>query len=199
MPRMLRTAATVLVGLALTVSAGSGQQPPTNQTPGGAGGGILGRPSPPQPLQKQGVEYLAGVWNFTWTGRESAVTPGPRAGTVTFAQLSGTPSLEMIVSGKTDTGAAYKESGTLLWQATTKTMAMHETLAGGVTMLSVGDWSSPIALRFESAPVRVKDAVVRLRRIYTIISAASFTVNEELSTNDGPFVRLGGGVFSRIK
>jgi hypothetical protein len=105
----------------------------------------------------------------------------------------------MSVVGKTDAGAGYKESGTVVWQASTMTLAMHETLASGVSMLSVADWSSPIALRFESAPVRVKGEVVRLRRIYTIISATSFTVNEELSTNGGPFVRLGGGVFSRIK
>jgi hypothetical protein len=196
---MFRTVASVLVGLALMFAPGSAQQqPPSNQTPG-AGGALLGRPSPPQPLQKQGVEYLAGTWNFTWTGRESAVTPGPRTGTVTFARLGDTPSLEMTVAGKTDAGAAYKESGTLVWQATTRTLAMHETLANGLTMLSVADWSSPIALRFESAPVRVKGEVVRLRRIYTIISATSFTVNEELSTNGAPFVRLGGGVFSKIR
>jgi hypothetical protein len=199
MPRMLRTAATVLVGLLVTLVGGSGQQPSSNQTPAVSGGGLLGRPSPPQPLQKQGVEYLTGTWTFTWTGRESALTPGPRAGTVMFTRLGNTPSLEMSVVGKTDTGAGYKESGTLVWQATTKTLAVHETLANGVTMLSVADWSSPIAMRFESAPVRVKGEVVRLRRIFTIISATSFTVNEELSTNDGPFMRLGGGVFSKIK
>jgi len=199
MPRMFRTAITVVVGLALTLPAAYGQQLPSNQTPAGAGGALLGRPSPPQPLQKPGVDYLAGTWNFTWTGRESVVTPGPRTGTVMFARLGDTPSLEMSVVGKTDAGAGYKEGGTLVWHATTRTLAMHETLASGVMMLSVGDWSSPIALRFESAPVRVKGEVVRLRRIYTIISATSFTVNEELSTNTGPFVRLGGGVFSKIK
>jgi hypothetical protein len=86
-----------------------------------------------------------------------------------------------------------------VWQASTKTLAMHETLANGAMMLSVADWSSPIALRFESAPVRVKGEMVRLRRIYTIISATSFTVNEELSANGAPFVRLGGGIFSRTK
>jgi hypothetical protein len=199
MRRMFRTAATVLVGLILAFAPGYGQQPSSNQSPARAGGSILGRPSPPQPVQKQGVEYLVGAWNFTWTGRESAVTPGPRTGTVRFTRLGETPSLEMSVVGKTDAGAGYKENGTLVWQASTRTLAMHETLANGVSMLSVADWSSPIALRFESAPVRVKGEVVRLRRIYTIISATSFTVNEELSTNGGPFVRLGGGVFSRIK
>ena len=184
--------------LVLAHSAGiEGQQPAGNTSPAQPGGTLLGRPSPPQPLQRQALEYFAGAWTFSWTGRESPLTPGPRKGTVTFTAAGTTPFLEFRTEGTAEGTGAYKESGTLGWHAGQKILAVHERLAGGVDMLSVGDWTSPIAIRFESAPVTAQGQRLRLRRIYSIVSAHSFTVSEELSTNDGPFVRLGGGVFTK--
>jgi hypothetical protein len=116
---------------------------------------------------------------------------------VTFTRLGDTPFLEFLASGTADGVGAYKESGTLGWQATRQVVALHERLWGNVEMLSVGDWSSPISIRFESTPVRAKDQTLRLRRTYGIVSAGSFTVSEELSVDGGPFVRLGGGVFTK--
>jgi len=173
------------------------QQPPQNASPSQPTGGILGRPSPPQPVQKQGVEYFDGTWNFTWTGRESAFTPGPRTGSVTFSRLGDTPFLEFRTRGTADGVGAYEESGVLGWQDKGKVVALHERLWSHVEMLSVGDWSSPISIRFESAPVRVKEQTMRLRRTYGIVSAGSFTVSEEISVDGGAFVRLGGGVFTK--
>ena len=66
----------LVVALTLALAAAAGQQEP-------AGRG-RGRGSPPQPQQKQGVEYFAGAWSFTWTGRESPITAGPRKGTTVF-------------------------------------------------------------------------------------------------------------------
>ena len=151
---------------------------------------------PPQPVQKQGVEYFVGTWNFKWTGRESAFTPGPRTGTVTFTRLGDTPFLELLASGVADGVGAYKESGTLGWQATRQVVVLHERLWGNVEMLRVGAWSSPISIRFESTPIRVKNQTLRLRRAYGIVSAGSL-VSEELSVDGGSFVRLGGGVFTK--
>jgi len=168
-----------------------------NTTPVRPTGGILGRPSPPQPVQKQGVEYFVGTWNFKWTGRESAFTPGPRTGTVTFTRLGDTPFLEFQANGTAEGVGAYTESGTLGWQATRQVVALHERLWGNVEILSVGDWSSPISIRFDSSPVRVKNQTLRLRRTYGIVSVSSFTVSEELSVDGGAFVRLGGGVFTK--
>jgi hypothetical protein len=191
--------ARILVALLMATAAVSieAETQAQNTTPARPTGGILGRPSPPQPVQKQGVEYFIGTWSFTWTGRESAVTPGPRTGTVTFTRLGDTPFLAFQITGTADGIGAYKESGTLAWQSTRQVIALHERLWGGVEMLSVGDWSSPISIRFESSPVRVKNQTLRLRRTYGIVSASSFTVSEELAVDDGPFVRLGGGVFTK--
>lgn len=183
--------------LLLALPAAAVQQAPTNTTPARPGGTLLGRPSPPQPLQRQGLDYFTGTWSFTWTGRESPLTPGPRTGTVTYAALGAAPFLEFRVEGTADGSGAYNESGTLGWHAGQKILAVHERLTGGLDVLSIGDWTSPIAIRFESAPVTARGQRLRLRRIYTIVSAHSFAVAEELSADDGPFVRLGGGVFTK--
>ncbi len=186
----------VLLVSTLAIPGLFAQQPPGNASPPQPGRALLGRPSPPQPIQSQGLGYFAGSWTFSWTGRESPITPGPRIGTATYARLGETPFLELRTEGKSDAGA-YKEAGTLGWHEGQKILALHERLTGGIELLSVGDWTSPISIRFESAPMRVQGQTLRLRRIYGIVSAHSFTVSEELSIDAGPFVRLGGGVYSR--
>jgi hypothetical protein len=200
MRRTLSSAGAFLIVIAAALAAQTPPVPqqPTNETaPRPATGGLLGRPSPPQPVQKQAIEYFIGTWTFTWTGRESGITPGPRTGTVTYTRLGDSPFLEFVTEGKSEGTGAFKESGTLGWNAAQKVMAMHERLIGNVEMLSVGDWSSPIAIRFESSPVSLKTQTLRLRRAYGIVSATSFTVSEEISVDSGPFVRLGGGVFMK--
>jgi hypothetical protein len=159
--------------------------------------GLLGRPSPPQPQQRQGLEYFAGTWKFTWTGRESAITPGPRTGTVTFTRIGDSNFLEMRVEGSSEGSGAYKESGVLGWNDEKKLLAVRERLANGTDILSLGDWTSPIGIRFDTEPIRIQTQTLRLRRSYQILSAASFSVTEELSTNGGPFVRLGTGDFRK--
>ena len=61
------------------------------------------------------------------------------------------------------------------------------------------DWTSPIGIRFDTEPIRIQMQTLRLRRSYQILSAASFSVTEELSTNGGPFVRLGTGFYERVR
>jgi hypothetical protein len=197
---MLRSIAS-FVAASLCVAALSARQTtagqqPTNQTPERSIG-LLGRKSPPQPVQKQGVEYFIGTWEFTWTGRESAVTAGPRTGQVTYTQKGDTPLLEFRTEGRADASGDYKESGMLEWRAAEKTVVLQERLWDHSEVHSVGDWSSPIAIRFESSPLQRGGQTLRLRRTYSIVSATSFTVAEELSTNGGAFQRLGGGVYMK--
>jgi hypothetical protein len=173
--------------LSLMLGAAPGQEP--------AGRG-RGRGTPPQPQQKQGVEYFTGSWSFTWTGRESPITAGPRAGTTVFTATGNV--LQIRSEGKVeDTGQAFKESGTARWTEDKKSFAFVETLANGTVLTGTGDWSSPLSMRYESEPARVGGQTVRVRRTYAILSAQSFSIAEEIAIDGGPFQRLGNGLFTR--
>jgi hypothetical protein len=174
-----------------------GPQTSGNGSPAGTAGGILGRPSPPQPVQKQGVEYFIGTWNFTWNGRESPVTPGPRTGTATFTRRNATSVLDLHTVGQVDGLGSYTEAGTWEWVAARNTMLIKERLAGGAEAACAGDWASPISIRCETEPIRLPSQTVRLRRTYGIVSATSFTIGEEISLDGKTFTRLGGGVFTK--
>ena len=207
-----RLAAGVIVALAVSALALSAQQdapaasPAGQAAPAGQGGqpgqpqrgrGLLGRPSPPQPQQPQGLDYFVGTWSFTWTGRESPLTSGPRTGTTTFTRVGDSNFLELHTEGTSDGGGAYRESGVLAWNDARKTLALEETLAGNVSMLSLGDWSSPISILFDSQPLQVQGHTLHLKRTYSILSGTSFRMTEELSTDGGSFARLGVGDFQK--
>ena len=181
----------LVVALSVALAAAGAVQ----QEPAGRG---RGRGTPPQPQQKQGVEYFAGSWSFTWTGRESPVTAGPRKGTIVFTSAPGTNVLEIRTEGTIeDSSAKFTESGTAEWDTANKTLTFKETLANGTTLSGVGDWSSPLAVRYESQPARAGTQTVRVRRTYSILSAQSFAIAEEISIDGGPFQRLGNGVFQK--
>ena len=175
----------LVVSLAL---AAAGQQEPAGR----------GRRTPPQPQQKQGVEYLAGSWSFTWTGRESPITAGPRSGTSVFTRQGTGPTLGMRTEGRIeDTNAAFTETGTVEWDEAKKVLTFTETLADGTRLTGTGDWSSPLAIRYESEPAKAGNQTIRIRRSYAILSAQSFSVAEEISVDGGPFQRLGNGLYTR--
>jgi len=167
---------------------GAGTPPPSQ----GAGR----RESPPQPQQKQSPDYFVGTWTFEWLGRESSLTAGPRSGMVTFSRKT-----EAVLTFKseslTDSGRAVNESGSMSWNAADKTLAWVETLTDGTSVTGTGNWSSPLAIRYESQPLTLKGQTLRLRRTYSVISAQSFRVAEELSIDGGPFQRLGSGDYSK--
>ena len=109
------------------------------------------RPSPPQPQQQQGLDYFAGSWSFTWTGRESAITSGPRSGNVTFTKNAAGDRLEMKAEGTIEGAGAFQETGSLTWDAAGKILTVRERLAAGVEIQGPGNWASPIAVHFLSA------------------------------------------------
>jgi hypothetical protein len=167
---------------------------PGQQEPAGRG---RGRGSPPQPQQKQGVEYFTGSWAFTWTGRESPITAGPREGTTTFVRRGTTNVLDIRTEGRSESSGAFKETGTAEWDDARKTWTFQEALAGGTTLIGTGDWSSPLSIRYESEPTQVGNQKIRVRRTYAILSAQSFSVAEEMSVDGGPFQRLGNGLYTK--
>jgi hypothetical protein len=192
--RILAASLLVMTIAPLVVTKAAAQQQQQPQTPP-ANRPRAGRESPPQPQQQQGVDYFAGAWTYSWTGRESLITAGPRTGTVTFAKGSNPAVLTMTGEGTSEGAGAFKESGTLTWDEAKKTATIRERLTGGAEITGTGDWSSALAIRYESAPVTVQGKTLRLKRLYSIHNASSFSVLEELSTDGGPYVRLGNGTF----
>ncbi|MFN7926401.1 MAG: hypothetical protein U0Y68_00360 [Blastocatellia bacterium] len=173
-------------------TANAGNAP--NQNRGGQG-----RPRADiQPQQKQSLDYFVGTWEFKYIGRDSALAPAPRDGIVTFTKAADGKLLNAVIEGKTDAGA-YKDTATVTFDETTKTLLFAEKLANGTKLNSKGDWSSPIAIRFTIDPVKVKGQALQLRRQISIVAAHSFTVTEEIAENGGSFVRLGAAVYSRKK
>ncbi len=152
------------------------------------------RASPPQP---HSADYFVGAWTFTWTGRESAVSTGPRSGTLTYVRKGTSDVLEMRAEGKVDGGAAYTETGTAEWNAARKTLTLVERLSPRLELRLIGDWSSPIGIRAESEPVKAGSQTVRVRRLYSILSPQSYMVTEEISVDGGPYQRLGNGRYRK--
>ena len=188
----------LMLGASLITPKSSVAQEPTNTTPTTTTTNPLGRKSPPQPQQKQSLDYFVGTWKVTWSGRESLFSPGPRTGTMTFERMGTSNFLSIRSEGKSDAGA-YKESGTLGWHEGQKIMVLREQLATGADVLSIGDWTSPISIRFESAPATgtgpKPGPPAILRRTIGIVSAGSFTITDEMSTDGGKtFIKVAGGV-----
>jgi hypothetical protein len=168
--------------------AGAAPSPEASRRPG--------RQSPPQPTQKQSLDYFSGRWSFRWVGRESALTPGGvLQGTMVMRPLPDSGFLEGHLEGRSKTGP-LGEKLLLGFGETNKSLVLLEQ-RNGIQTLSFGDWTSPIAVRFKVAPFQAGGRRLRLNRTLTVVAAHSFTLTEELSEDGGPFVRLGNAVFSR--
>ncbi|MBO0798776.1 MAG: hypothetical protein J2P31_08120 [Blastocatellia bacterium] len=155
------------------------------------------RVSVPQPHQKQSLDYFAGKWSFKYIGRENALWPAPREGVVTFTKRPDGQSIEGVTEGKAD-GKEFKETSIITFDEASKTLNYTERLASGIELKSKGDWSSPIAIRFEIEPVKAKGQSLQLRRTINVVAAQTFTVTEEMSEDGGPFVRLGRAVYTKV-
>ncbi|MFN7928002.1 MAG: hypothetical protein U0Y68_08645 [Blastocatellia bacterium] len=164
----------------------------------GAAAGGQRRQGVAQPQQKQSLDYFVGAWNFKFNGRDSALGFGVREGTVTFTKNADGKSVTGNVAGTNEKGA-YKETITISFDEATKALVTTEKLANGATVNLKGDWSSPIAIRSTTDAVKIKGQTIKLRRTLSIIAAHSFSILDELSEDDGPFVRLGNALFARVE
>ena len=160
-------------------------------------GGRKPRISPPQPQQAQGPDYFTGVWAFTWVGRESPISAGPREGMLTCVR-KGANGLELRAEGRIDGGAVFTETGTAEWNAEKKTMTWVERSSTGVELKSIGDWSSPIGIRSESEPITTGAQTIRVRRLYSYpVAAVLHGHRGDLRSTAGRHQRLGSGRFQK--
>lgn len=181
--------------------------PPAAQSSGATGAGTGAnntapparpqRPNIPQPQQQQSLDYFVGQWSFKYIGRESGFGPAPREGVLSLTKRADGQAVEGMTEARHD-GGAFKESYVITFDQATKTLNLSVKQPGNVNLKSTGDWSSPIAVRFKTEPVKVKGTTLQLRRTLSIIAAHSFSIADELSEDGGPFVRLGSAVFSKV-
>lgn len=163
-----------------------------------AGGqGRQGRGVIEQPQQKQSIDYFVGQWSYRYVGRESALWPAPRECVVSLTKRADGKSVEGAADCKHD-GGAFKDGWMIAFDEAAKTVSFTEKLGSGALLVSKGDWSSPISIRFAIDPVTIKGQKLQLRRTISVVSAHSFTIAEELSEDGGPFVRLGSAVFAKV-
>jgi hypothetical protein len=156
------------------------------------------RVSAPQPQQKQSLDYFLGQWDFKWVGRESPLGPGGvRQGKASFNKVRNGDALECTIEWSSE-GKTFRETYLIRFDEQSKVLSFSGELSSGVQFISQGDWSSPIAIRFQPVAVKSEGLTFQLRRTISVISAHSFSMLEEISAEGGPFERLGNAIFSKV-
>jgi hypothetical protein len=158
-----------------------------------------GRQEVVQPQVEQSVAYFLGKWTFEYLGGEfPPLSVGSRDGTATFAKGAGanfiTGQVDSQVNGKT-----YRENISIGFDPDARALAFLERRPDGVELLSVASWHSPLAIVFQTSPVRAGNRTYQLRRVIAVTSETAFEITEEFSVDGGPFRRLGTGQYTRAQ
>jgi hypothetical protein len=155
------------------------------------------RPTVTQPQIPQSIDYFVGQWRFEYVGAEyPPVSAGTRAGTVTFTRVAQSSFARGTVQGEVY-GDRYEETIDVGFDPDSKGVAWIDRRPDGTELVSVGDWSSPLAITFKTAPVESGGRTYQLRRVLSVRSETAFDVTEELSIDGGPFKRLGNGTYTK--
>ena len=151
-----------------------------------------------QPHVEQRVDYFVGRWTFEYLGAEyPPLSAGGRSGTMTFTKTGASN----FVTGQLDgelLGKPYREQLSIEFDPETNMLAVVEKRPGGVELVSVASWRSPIAITFQTSPVPANGKTYQLRRLLSVRSPTAFDVTEEFSVDGGPFKRLGNGHFTKL-
>ena len=151
-----------------------------------------------QPRVEQRVDYFIGRWTFDYVGGEyPPLSPGNRTGTVTVSRVGTSNFLAGQVDGEV-MGKAYRESLSIGFDAETHMLVFLERRPDGVELVSLANWQSPLAIRFQTSPLRIGGRVYQIRRLISVLSETAFDVTEELSIDAGPYRRLGRARFMRV-
>ena len=150
-----------------------------------------------QPHVEQRIDYFTGRWTFEYVGAEYLpLSGGSRSGTATFTRAGASSFVTGAIDGDL-AGTPYRETISIGLDPETNALAFVERRPGGVELVSVASWRSPIAITFQTSPVVAGGRTYQLRRLVSIRSATSFDLTEEFSVDGGPFRRLGNGHFTK--
>lgn len=152
----------------------------------------------PQPQIEPRIGYFSGRWRFQYTGGEfPPLSVGTREGTISFEPLPAGP----FVRGRAESdlyGERYEEAWTIGFDHATRSVLWLEERPDGRTLTALGNWTSPIAITFVTAPMEADGRVHVMRRVVRTTSDTAFAVVDEFSVDGGPFRRLGNGSYLRI-
>lgn len=145
----------------------------------------------------QRADYFTGRWKFDYLGGEfPPLSSGERSGTVTFSAPSGTQFVSGTVEGES-MGKAFKETMTIGVSTETKAVVYHERRGDGVELISLGNWTSPLAIVFQTTPLVSDGKTYQLRRVISVLSETAFDVTEEFSVDGGTFRKLGTAHYTK--
>ena len=151
----------------------------------------------PQPQIEPRIGYFSGSWRFDYTGGEfPPLSVGTRSGAVVFEPLPAGPFVRGRAAGDLF-GEPYEETWTIGFDETTRAVVWLERRPDGSTLTALGNWTSPIAITFLTAPMEADGRVHVLRRVVRTTSDTAFSVVDEFSVDGGPFRRLGNGSYLR--
>ena len=151
-----------------------------------------------QPHVEQRIDYFTGQWKFEYVGAEyPPLSPGGRSGTITFTKTGASSFVTGRLEGEL-LGKPYQEQVSIELDPETNMLAFVEKRPEGVELVSVASWRSPIAITFQTSPVRANGKIHQLRRLLSVMSPTAFDVTEEFSVDGGPFKRLGNGHYTKL-
>ena len=107
-----------------------------------------------------------------------------------------------FVTGRADgdlVGKKYQETLSVGFDPATSTVVYTERRQDGTELVSLGNWQSPLAITFLTAPLQSGGKTYQLRRMMSVLSETAFNVTEEFSVDGGAFRRLGNAHYSRIR
>jgi hypothetical protein len=146
---------------------------------------------------EQSADYFVGRWNFDYVGGEfPPLSTGNRQGAVTFAKIGSSPFVAGTLQGDSF-GTRFEHRLAIGVDADTDTVVLTEKHQDGTELTSLGNWHSPLAVVFITAPVQANGRTYQLKRVFSILSETAFDMTEEFSVDGGPFKRLGAGHFTK--
>ena len=151
-----------------------------------------------QPHVEQRIDFFVGRWAFEYLGAEyPPLSAGDRTGTLAFTRTGASNFVTGRLEGEL-LGKPYQENISIGLDPNTNMLAFVERRPGGVELVSVANWRSPIAISFQTSPVQANGRTYQLRRLLSVHSATAFDVTEEFSVDGGPYKRLGSGHYTKL-
>lgn len=146
---------------------------------------------------EQRAAYFTGRWTFEYLGGEfPPLSNGERTGSITFSPPTASQFVSGTLAGET-LGKPFRETVTIGVSPETKAVVYQERRSDGVELISLGNWTSPLAIVFQTTPLTASGKSYQLRRVISVLSEVAFDVTEEFSVDGGPFRKLGTAHFTK--